>query len=605
MTITFALSHQIIKRTDSMVLASGSKNYVTAQFDLLTEDWAAPITAIFNEYTVVLDENNQCLVPWEVLANPGKVAVSAFCGDLHTATSVLVPVYPGGYVAGETPQPPTPDVYQQLIEIAKNAEDVANSVREDADAGKFNGAIGPVGPEGPQGQDAPQIDDTQASPEHPWSGAKVATELGKYAPLESAMTVSGIGSDMASLSPTIAWKMQGLKLFGRTTQDGTPTPETSVPLMSAGDSGSIKVSVVSKNIFDITAPAISATKDGITFSRNDEGSFSIQGTATSNVTNSIGYAGDGSIISDVFKKGGRFVLSCDKATYDASTFNCSIAYKYDGSTKYIPANGVPVDVPKGAEYYNTTIYVPSGATVKTIDHGHLQLEYGGMVTDYAPYTEQDVTVSIPNGIPGIPVDSGGNFTDETGQQWVCDEIDFARGVYVKRVYQHTITGMENWSPYDSGINIGLNLTSAGLPDPHIARENISNNISPAMSNIATITSQNNLSGYVFAISKWTSNFLYFPAQNYGENAAGFKALAKNAYDSGSPWVFIYALNTPIETKLSEEELEAYAALTSYNGTTNVIAQSCGVDAKALANPDEYIKGLIQRIAALEQNAIGG
>ena len=53
MTITFALSNQIISRTDSMILASGSKNYVTAQFDLLTEDWTAPITAIFNEYTVV------------------------------------------------------------------------------------------------------------------------------------------------------------------------------------------------------------------------------------------------------------------------------------------------------------------------------------------------------------------------------------------------------------------------------------------------------------------------------------------------------------------------------------------------------------------------
>ena len=133
MTITFALSHQIISRTDSMILASGSKNYVTAQFDLLTEDWTAPITAIFNEYTVVLDEDNQCLVPWEVLANPGKVAVSAFCGDLHTATSVLVPVHPSGYTDGQTPQPPTPGVYEQLLDKVKTAVDTANKVQEQVD----------------------------------------------------------------------------------------------------------------------------------------------------------------------------------------------------------------------------------------------------------------------------------------------------------------------------------------------------------------------------------------------------------------------------------------------------------------------------------------
>ena len=39
------------------------------------------------------------------------------------------------------------------------------------------GVQGPPGPQGTPGQDAPQIDDTQASPDHPWSGAKVQAEL--------------------------------------------------------------------------------------------------------------------------------------------------------------------------------------------------------------------------------------------------------------------------------------------------------------------------------------------------------------------------------------------------------------------------------------------
>ena len=43
------------------------------------------------------------------------------------------------------------------------------------------------------------------------------------------------------------------------------------------------------------------------------------------------------------------------------------------------------------------------------------------------------TFKTPNGLPGIPVTSGGNYTDSTGQQWVCDEIDLERGVKVQRM----------------------------------------------------------------------------------------------------------------------------------------------------------------------------
>ena len=78
MNITFELSHQLIHRTDQNCLASGSRNYVHARFNLLTDDWTPPITAVFGDYSVILDSENQCLVPWEVLAIPGTFSVSAF-----------------------------------------------------------------------------------------------------------------------------------------------------------------------------------------------------------------------------------------------------------------------------------------------------------------------------------------------------------------------------------------------------------------------------------------------------------------------------------------------------------------------------------------------
>ena len=52
---------------------------------------------------------------------------------------------------------------------------------------------------------------------------------------------------------------------------------------------------------------------------------------------------------------------------------------------------------------------------------------------------QTLTLPTPNGLPGIPVISGGNYTDSTGQQWVCDEVDLERGVKVQRIGKAEIT----------------------------------------------------------------------------------------------------------------------------------------------------------------------
>lgn len=54
------------------------------------------------------------------------------------------------------------------------------------------------------------------------------------------------------------------------------------------------------------------------------------------------------------------------------------------------------------------------------------------VSDGADQNQQ-LSIQTPNGLPGIPISSGGNYTDADGQQWVCDEVDFERGVYVQRI----------------------------------------------------------------------------------------------------------------------------------------------------------------------------
>ena len=62
------------------------------------------------------------------------------------------------------------------------------------------------------------------------------------------------------------------------------------------------------------------------------------------------------------------------------------------------------------------------------------MEYGTAATEYEPYKPaQTLIIPTPGGLPGISVSSGGNYTDENGQQWVTDEVDLEKGVYIKRI----------------------------------------------------------------------------------------------------------------------------------------------------------------------------
>lgn len=82
-------------------------------------------------------------IPWEALEKPGctlHVGVFGNDGHGHTLPTVWVStgkVEPGTTVPEETAKEPAADIYGQILSVAKNAEQTANALREDALAGKF------------------------------------------------------------------------------------------------------------------------------------------------------------------------------------------------------------------------------------------------------------------------------------------------------------------------------------------------------------------------------------------------------------------------------------------------------------------------------------
>lgn len=92
--------------------------------------------------------------------------------------------------------------------------------------------------------------------------------------------------------------------------------------------------------------------------------------------------------------------------------------------------------------------------------GYLQIEEGSTATEYEPYgykvsvqtPQQRLNVYMREPLRGAPVSSNGNYTDQDGQQWVCDVLDLGARKILRRT-RHLIFGAEkNWMPYKNGGN---------------------------------------------------------------------------------------------------------------------------------------------------------
>lgn len=123
--LQFEVHDQIIQRVDNFKPATDTQNYLRAHFNFLTDEWSGVITAIFAKddaaYAVILDENNECLVPWELLVDKGEIYVSCFCGELVTTVKSRVTILESGYIEdADNTEPPTPNIYEQIITYFNN-----------------------------------------------------------------------------------------------------------------------------------------------------------------------------------------------------------------------------------------------------------------------------------------------------------------------------------------------------------------------------------------------------------------------------------------------------------------------------------------------------
>lgn len=232
-------------------------------------------------------------------------------------------------------------------------------------------------------------------------------------------------------------------------------------------------------------------------------------------------------------------------------------------------------------------------------------EDGSVTLTISDTAEQKQMFPIPtsSGLPGIPVKSGGNYTDSTGQQWICDSIERnADGGWevVKRCKKFKLkpedkissTHLYNTVTFDAGYWpfrvkkwIGqIRKSSMALSNLFLCNQSTWNLKSEAAYTVETTMDFN----------------LSFTRLGVNQDTPVAEAINKlKEWISNNDLYFIAQLVTPATTPITDPELIVKLnALHTYYGITNLFCtDNAGQRIQYLADTKLYIDNKLQSLVA--------
>lgn len=331
------------------------------------------------------------------------------------------------------------------------------------------------------------------------------------------------GTPPLLLDSSLKSKFLGMNIYGKSTQDGIPTPENPAEIKSVENP---VVTVRGKNLFD--SKLLQENNEIMNFVqiKVPNGIY----TLSSNIPRT--FNGDSCYI---------FFIS---------------GYKSDIVGISSDSNGVNDGVSRTVESVDgyVTIAYRYKETVNHFSDYWYQIEKGTVVTEYEPYTEQLAIFHYT--LNGIPVSSGGNYTDGNGQQWVCDVVDFERGVYIRNIVSRTFDGS---AIIDSNGGIVNGFFRCQVSFPEIPNKTVVDGICDKFIKGVGDMERFNLGYRTF--------YLWIDISRLnGENSTldDVKIFMNN-----NPITVYAKREIPVEEPLTEEELTAYKALHSNYPSTVV------------------------------------
>lgn len=332
----------------------------------------------------------------------------------------------------------------------------------------------------------------------------------------------------------------------------SPSPEYPQEIVSAGENGSIGIEITGKNL-------LNEDKYYSAYKQTD-GIYKVDNVKANDII----------IIFDSSMVGKTYTASCNlncPNTVSGVLLEANIDNEKErGNIIFTNKSGIS-KITFTPKTVRDNIKITHGTGKGDIIFSDFQIEAGSFATSYESYkTPSTATIPLQNGLPGIPVTTGGNYTDANGKQYICNEIDFAARKYVQRVKEIVLDGSydEVWT-YNIGAhraNIILNNGNLGTYD----KRGIASMCSNLLWNRNVYLDSNRENGYLIN----NNTFFVRVAESLALNTEpDFRTwLASN------PITLQYVLATPIETDLSEAQIQAYKSLTTFK-PTSIISNDAG------------------------------
>ena len=369
-------------------------------------------------------------------------------------------------------------------------------------------------------------------------------------------------------------------LYGKAVQDGTPTPENPVDIEVAGSGGSVEVKSVGKNIM-VLDQSLNTDSQYFTYSSNTQELISATVNSLSKFI---------ATFKAILKKGVTYTISINASKNLAmNIYSDKIWGNQIGSFGVKNNKTFTFDWESGE--YVIGIYADSSSTVgEVISLSNLQLEEGPVATPYETYKETSSTITTENRLPGIPVNNGGNYTDQNGQQWICDEIvKYAdgSGESIQRVGKEVFDGSEDekWTSSESVNGRYAILLSDSKPLSH----SICSHAIGVVSNDSVIGSGKCVinSSKVYYINTDITTLDEF-----------------KTWLSSNSLIVYYELAEPIRTPLTAEEIAEIEKLSTFYPVTNISNDGgCGMKVKYIVDSKNYIDNQLAIQAKLQEEAL--
>lgn len=176
--------------------------------------------------------------------------------------------------------------------------------------------------------------------------------------------------------------------------------------------------------------------------------------------------------------------------------------------------------------------------------------------------KQKLTLFTINGLPGIKVNSNGNYTDSNGQQWICDEVDYNRGIYIQRIAVKNKDGLKfiDNGTYDGGTSHGY-ILNIELYDEGIYQKRTFNVLCNKFAQGNNINCVNMATVGDAGWGGWAKATFKVPIEC--DNLEKFESLI------GNDFVFMHPLKNSVEYNLTQEEIAMFKKIHMTHPSTTI------------------------------------